>query len=144
MEAAFDQYEIVTGAEYNAEDKLHRIINILPSEVYQQLSIITPMENWKYHNLKMQVLDIINIAYRFQAQETITHGKGHGLFTMEGAGEGDTSVENEEIWGNDVNSYEPVNLVQHVQQGGVGFDADWNVASEHTIEALVQKKRQAK
>ena len=97
LEAVFDQYEILTGAEYNAEDKLHRIINILPSEVYQQLSRITPVENWKYQNLKLQVLDIINIAYRFQAQETITHGKGHGLFAMEGTGECDTGVENEAI-----------------------------------------------
>ena len=31
-------------------------------------------------------MDIINIAYRFQAQETINHGKGPSLFAMEGAG----------------------------------------------------------
>ena len=74
LEAAFDQYELLTGTEYNQEDKLHRLINILPSDVYQQLSIIMPMERWKYINLKMRVQDMVNISYRFQAQETISHG----------------------------------------------------------------------
>ena len=142
LEAAFDRYEILTNVEYNPEDKLHRLINILPSEVYQQLSIIMPMENWKYQNLKSQIRDMINITYRFQAQETISHGKGPSLFTMEGNGEGNDHVDDNEMWGYDVNTYEPVNLIQHVQHGGVGFDDDWNVASEHTIDALVQKRRQ--
>ena len=52
IEAAFDQYEIITGVEYNPEDKLHRLINILPQNVYQQLSTILPLENWKYHGLQ--------------------------------------------------------------------------------------------
>ena len=60
---------------------------------------------------------------------------------MESAGEGNNNGDNDDMWGDDVNTYEPVNLIQHVQQGGVGFDDEWNVASEHTIEALVQKKR---
>ena len=60
LEAAFDQYEILTGSHYNVEDKLPGFINILPIEVYQQLSIIMPRERWKYHNLKSQVLDMTN------------------------------------------------------------------------------------
>ena len=54
------------------------------------------MENWKYQNLKSQVLDIINIVHRFQAQETIAHGKSHSLFTMEGAGEGNNNVDDDD------------------------------------------------
>ena len=30
MEAAFDHYEITTSEEYSTEDKLHRLINLLP------------------------------------------------------------------------------------------------------------------
>ena len=126
------------------EDKLHRPINILPVEVYQQLSIIMPLEKWKYHNLKSQVLDMININYRFQAQESISHGKSHGLFQMESTGDGSDNAESEEPWGYDVNTYEPVNLIQHVQAGCVGFDDEWNVYSEYTINALEIKEKEEK
>ena len=37
LEAAFDQYMIVSGKEYNPEDKLHRMVDILPANVYHQL-----------------------------------------------------------------------------------------------------------
>ena len=65
------------------EDKLHRLINILPQNVYQQLSTWVPMEKWTYHNLKAKIMDIINIAYRFQARDTVNQGKTNGLFNVE-------------------------------------------------------------
>ena len=90
------------------------------------------MESWKYQNLKSRVPDMINIAHRSQAQETISHGRGNGLFNMEGTGENSDSANNDELWGYGVNTYEEVNLIRHVQSGGVGFDDEWSVASEHT------------
>ena len=38
-EAAFDQYETSTGSEYNVEDKLHRLINILLDVISHQFQI---------------------------------------------------------------------------------------------------------
>ena len=73
-----------------------------------------PMENWRYQDLTARVLDIINIVHRFQAQETIGQGRNNGLFNMEGSGDSGASAESEELWGWDVNTYEPVKLAQHV------------------------------
>ena len=46
------------------------------------------------------------------------------------------SVKKHESWGFDVNSYEPVNLLKHIESGKTGFDDQWNVVSEHIIDAL--------
>ena len=79
---------MTTKEEYPNEDKLHRLINILPIQQYQQLSINLPLESWKYHALKAKIIEIMNIDYRYHAQEAINHGRGGGIFNMEKEGEG--------------------------------------------------------
>ena len=58
LEAAFDQYMIVSGKEYNSEDKLHRMVDILPANVYHQLSATVALEDWTYANLKSKIVDL--------------------------------------------------------------------------------------
>ncbi len=43
-----------------------------------------PLEDWKYQNLKARIVDIMNIAFRFQAQDAINQGRGAGIFNVEG------------------------------------------------------------
>lgn len=132
LEAAFDQFEIITNVEYNVEDKLHRLISIVPSNVYQQLSTIMPLECWKYQNVKATNLDMLNIAFRFQTQETINQGRRIGLSNIEEEHEGECGegcgCDQVEFRGYDVNTYEEVDLLEHINSG--------NVVSEFTIDAL--------
>ena len=73
---------LMAGKEYSAEDKLHRLVDILPQSVYHQLSTIMPLEKWKYEGLKAKVVDMINLAYRFVSQEALRHGNGPSLFKV--------------------------------------------------------------
>ena len=75
LQAAFDQYLLVSEKEYSQEDKLHRLVDILPANMYHQLSTILPMENWKYDQLKAKVIDILNISHRFTSQEVSVREK---------------------------------------------------------------------
>ena len=107
---------------------------------YQQLSINLPLESWKYHVLKSRAIDQTNIEYRFHAHEAVSHGRGNGIFSVEeenneGCGEG-CECEKHRFGGFDVDSYEPVNLLKHIESGKTGFDDQWNVVTEHTIDAL--------
>ena len=43
------------------------------------------------------------------------------------------------MWRYDVNTYEEVNVLEHIKVGKATFDANWNVISEITINALLYK-----
>ena len=59
-------------------------------------------------------------------------------------GEHNKEYTTDQVWGWDVNTRNEVNLSTHVADGGVGLDDEWNVASEYTVDALVQRKQGGK
>lgn len=140
LEAAFDQYEIANHEAYNIEDKLHRLISILPQDTYHQLSMDLPSEGWKYEALKAKIVEVMNIiAFRRQAHDAVNQGRVGGIFNMEhetGGCEEGCDCEKQEFGGYGVNTYEEINLFEHVKQGKAGFDKSWNVVSEQTTDAL--------
>ena len=49
-----------------------------------------------------------------------------------------------EFWGYDTNTYEEVNFLEHVKSGKTGFDEDWNIVSEFTLDALYKNRKGGK
>ena len=127
------------------------MVDILPSNIYHQLPTIMPLENWTFEKLKANVLDILNISHRFTSQETIRHGKGPGLLNIEqptGCNEGcgetcecNTEIDLSDKWGYDIDTYEEVTLLQQISAGRTAYDEEWNVITEHTIQALFGKPK---
>ena len=90
---------------------------------------------------------MLNIEFRFRAHEHISQGRGGESFNVEnencdtcGEGCNGCNCENE-MWGYDINTYEEVNLIEHVKSGKTGFDENWNVASEFTIDDYTKEVR---
>ena len=77
-----------------------------------------PLDNWTYVNLEAKIVDIMNIAHRFVAQENLRSGKGPGLFNLDQQGSCGESCEcngdMSDFWGYDAETEEPVNLLQHI------------------------------
>ena len=53
----------------------------------------------------------------------------------------DTITEVTTFLGYDYDTHEPVELLQHIEAGGRGYNSDWNVVNENTIQALVGRKK---
>ncbi len=43
--------------------------------------------------------------------------------------------------GYDIDTLEVVNLVEHIEQGFYGFDEDWRVVSNYTLDAIIKNKK---
>ena len=44
-------------------------------------------------------------------------------------------------WEYDVDTYEEVNLLQQISAGRTAYDEEWNVITEHTIQALFGRSK---
>ena len=149
LECAMFQYDEAKGDPIPESQLRYNILNIVPMKIFELWQVQLDFKKWTSADIKERIIEILDIQYENGLEGT---GIKHSLFNVE---EDETACNMcsdntntcmhtccnqtvNQLWGYCSQYDTEVDLIQHVAQGFTGYDEDGNMATEHTIGAIVQ------